>query len=366
MSPTILSPPPTLPRSSSRRDPHASSHLLAWRSSRSRDQLITGRPLASYQDVDGCSRELFALPGHGGSTLVLDRNATTLCDRRLVAHLAADEPPENTAIICEHYISDTDGRWCRRVSREDLELAPFAQDQLECEIGHEPEARAELPQQHARIVDRNGNAYRLGLLPGERSIAQLRWCRASVRADHPGSRLPELGPDEHATPFGSTQSEAGSSEAERFETIELDRAAWEQASLREVIAALESYEPMRSLTERAIALHRDDPSVSLARLRSEFERFCVSPVVLNRGLREAVLKAIELRGTSMSEIALRCGIVKRDRRGKLSGETSWLARRIGLMPEGGETEITPWIHSDVLATIARKGLGVSPREVELQ
>jgi hypothetical protein len=68
----------------------------------------------------------------------------------------------------------------------------------------------------------------------------------------------------------------------------------------------------------------------------------------------------------MSEIALRCGIVKRDRRGKVSGETSWLARRIGIMPEGGETEITPWIHSDVLAVIARKGLGISPREVELQ
>ncbi len=68
----------------------------------------------------------------------------------------------------------------------------------------------------------------------------------------------------------------------------------------------------------------------------------------------------------MSEIALRCGVVKRDRRGNPSGETSWLARRIGIMPEGGEKEITPWVHSDVLAVIAREGLGLSPREVELQ
>ena len=67
----------------------------------------------------------------------------------------------------------------------------------------------------------------------------------------------------------------------------------------------------------------------------------------------------------MSEIAIRCGRIKRDRRGNVSGETSWLARRIGLLPEGGGDEPTPWVHSDVLALIARDGLGVSPREVEL-
>jgi hypothetical protein len=133
-----------------------------------------------------------------------------------------------------------------------------------------------------------------------------------------------------------------------------------------VVGALEAYEPVRALTEHAIADRTEDPGVSLARLRCEFERLCVSPVVLNRGLREAVLDAINRRGTSMSEIALRCGMVKRDRRGNVSGETSWLARRIGIMPEGGETAITPWIHSDVLGAIARKGLGITPREVELQ
>jgi hypothetical protein len=176
-------------------------------------------------------------------------------------------------------------------------------------------------------MDRNGHAYRLGLLPGERSTVQLRWLRRYASA--------------------------------------ADHAAWEQASLREVIAALESYEPMRTLTEHAIGFHRADPGVSLTRLRCEFERLCASPIVLNRGLREAVLDAIGRNGTSMSEIALRCGIVKCDRRGNVSGETSWLARRIGTMPEGGEKSITPWIHSDVLAAIARKGLGISPREVEL-
>jgi hypothetical protein len=67
----------------------------------------------------------------------------------------------------------------------------------------------------------------------------------------------------------------------------------------------------------------------------------------------------------MSEIAIRCGRVKRDTRGSSSGQTSWLARRIGQLPEGGQDSPTPWVHTDVLALIARDGIGVSPNEVEL-
>jgi hypothetical protein len=145
-----------------------------------------------------------------------------------------------------------------------------------------------------------------------------------------------------------------------------DDSCRRQASLREAIGALESYEPIRGLTERAITRHTNDHNVSVTRMRSELERLDSSPVVLNRRLREAVLDVVDRGSTSMSEIALRCGVVKRDRRGKISGETSWLARRIGIMPEGGEKAITPWIHSEVLGSIARKGLRVSPREVELQ
>jgi hypothetical protein len=68
---------------------------------------------------------------------------------------------------------------------------------------------------------------------------------------------------------------------------------------------------------------------------------------------------------SMSSIAIRCDRIKRDRKGNESGETSWLARRIGLLPDGGQSSPTPWIHSDVLGLIARQGLGLSPREVEV-
>jgi hypothetical protein len=100
-------------------------------------------------------------------------------------------------------------------------------------------------------------------------------------------------------------------------------------------------------------------------LRGELLRVQDSPIVLNRGLREAVLGVVERQGLSMSEVAIRCGRVKRDAAGNESGETSWLARRLGLLPEGGRKTPTPWIHSDVLALIARDGLGISPREVEL-
>jgi hypothetical protein len=319
MSPSLSSPVPTRRPFESRRDPHARSLSRVVQIPRRNETTLAGNALASYCDGEGRTRELLALPAHAGSVLVVDRDARTLCDRRLVAHLAADEPPENALLISRYYLQDIDGRWCRRVRPEDLQRAPFAPG--------EHDIRGPLEEQATCMKDRHGNVYRLGLLPGERSTSQLRWSR----------RL------------------AGS-----------DESAWEQVRLRDVVAAFESYEPMRTLTQQAIADHRDAPDVLLTRLYSEFERLCTSPIVLNRGLREAVLDVIERRGTSMSEIALRCGVVKRDRRGRVSGETSWLARRIGIMPEGGERAITPWIHSDVLAAIARKGLGISPREVELQ
>lgn len=320
MSSAISPPLPTRRPSTSRRGPHAQPLSRASRIPRRGSAIGTACPLAGYLDADGRARELLVLPGHAGSVLVLDRDATTRCDRRLIAHLAADEPYENAALVCHHYLEDTNGHWCRRVQAEDLQIAPFAQS------AHEDRAELDDPRESS-LNDQAGGIYCLGRFPGERSTAQLRWCRCSAQGD------------------GSNR---------------------EQVRLRDVVAALESYEPVRELTERAIASHQHDRSVLVARLRCELDRLCASPIVLNRGLREAVLDATERRGVSMSEIALRCGIVKRDCRGKVSGETSWLARRIGIMPEGGEKATTPWIHSEVLAAIAREGLGISPREVELQ
>jgi hypothetical protein len=275
--------------------------------------------LGRYPDAQGRLRQVVALPGAGGSVLVVDRDATTLCDRLLVAHLAPEEPPENAALVCEHYLRDTDGHWCRCVTAEDLETVPFAgAEEQEPEPGASISARA--------LIDKRARTYRLEPCSTGMSIPELRWCRRS----------------------------AG-----------VQGALSEVVSMRETIASLESYEPVRTLTDRALALHRDDPAISVTTIRSERARMETTPIVLNRGLRRAALATAAAQDLSMSEIALRCGRVKHDARGRESGETSWLARRLGLAPEGSGSTPSPWIHTDVLALIARHGLGISPREAEL-
>lgn len=276
--------------------------------------------LGRYADINGRLREVLTQPGCAGSLLVLDRDATTRGDRRLVAHLAADEPHVNAALTCRDYLRNPN-RWCRSLLPEDLEAAPSADDRLEESVeppdGESPE-----------LSDRRGRTcYRLTPIPRGLSIPELRW-----------QRLPAAG------------QRAGAPELFR---------------VRDVIGALEHYQPVRTLTARALARHEGNPAVSTSTLRAELERIDSSHIVLNRGLREAVLAAVDQQGLSMSEITLRCGRVKRDARGNRSGNTSWLARRIGLLPEGGRERPTPWVHSDVLALVARQGLGIPPREVEL-
>jgi hypothetical protein len=277
------------------------------------------RPLGQYTDRHGRAREVIASHGAAGSTLVIDREHLTHDDSRLVAHLAADEPAENAAVVCCRYLEDVavGGSRCRPLTAEDARVAPFADSwSLDVELAPTPGGDP---------VDRHGARYRLELVRSGLSIPELRWCRH--RQEPP--------------------------------------LADEQVSLREAVASLESYEPVRTLTLRALSLHARCGDVSTAVLGAELTRVQESPIVLNRRLRLLVLAKVERRELSMSEIAIRCGRVKRDRRGNESGETSWLARRLGLLPEGGQSTPTPWIHTDVLALIARSGLDVSPREVEL-
>jgi hypothetical protein len=253
--------------------------------------------------------------------LVVDRDALTLGDRRLVAHLAVDEPMENAALVCAHYLRDPRRGRCRRVTAEDLIGKPF------------PEEDGEWRRfvRETDLVGRRGGAdedaiYRLKPARTDTAVLELRWRRHARRG----------------IPVAPTT-----------------------VCLREAVGALESYEPVCELTRRALAGYRNDANVSTAVLRGELERLCESPIVLNRKLRQTVLAAIERHGLSLSEIAIRCGRVKRDAKGNMSGETSWLARRVGMLPESGSSRPTPWVHSDVLALIARNGLGISPREVEL-
>jgi hypothetical protein len=273
-------------------------------------------PLGRYSDRHGHAREVIALPGAAGSTLVIDRDRSTHADARLVAHLGADEPAENAALTCQRYLEDAiaQDRRCRLLTDEDTRVAPFAE---------QPVAQPAITN-HAHPLDRLGRSYSLQRLNSDMAIPELRWCR--------------LGPSQ-----GSDH---------------------EPLSLREAIAALESYEPLRTLSVSALGSWGADGNISTTVLRAELARVQESPIVLNRPLREVVLAVVARQELSMSEIALRCGRIKRDRRGNESGETSWLARRLGLLPEGGRSTPTPWIHSDVLALIARRGLGISPREVE--
>jgi hypothetical protein len=276
-------------------------------------------PLGRYTDADGRTRELIAGQGLAGSVLVLDRDAFTLRDRRLIAHLGSDEPAENAAVVCNRYLEDPQRGRCRQVTASDLVVDPYAAgDDADGLWAADPHL-VELPDRHGQ------NVYLLELASGT-SPAELRWRRHQGRPDADEQR---------------------------------------SVSLREVIGAVESYEPAIALTRIAVDRYREDESVSVGVLSSELARLRESPIVLNRKLRESVLGAIEAHGLSMSEIALRCGRVKRDAKGNTSGETSWLARRLGLVPDSGASRPTPWIHSDVLALIARAGIGIGPHEVEL-
>jgi hypothetical protein len=278
-----------------------------------RDRSALGR----YVDGAGRAREVVVRAGFQGSVLVIDRDAAALGDRRLVAHLGADEPRENAALVCASYLDRVrrGGCRCRPVTQTDFRAAPFADQEHERLRAGEGEA-----------IDAAGCVYRLEALHTGMSVPELRWRRhAPPPSAHPAAIV----------------------------------------SMREAVAALESYEPIRTLTKRALVLATDDRALSTAVVRAELTRVQHSPIVLNRRLREVTVACMKREGLSLSEIAIRCGRLKRDARGGESGETSWLARRLGLLPEGGKDTPTPWIHSNVLALIARRGLGLSPREVEV-
>jgi hypothetical protein len=273
--------------------------------------------LGQYSDrKTGALREIVSAAIPDDSVLVIDRFAGTHIDSRLVARLQPDEPSENARIVCELYLADeTKGR-CRRMTAEDL--TPSRR------VTTPPDGTCGMSSREP-LRDCDGYAYRIRRVPTEDGLTpELRWTRST----NPGNQ---------------------------FEVVRL----------REIIAHLEAYEPARTITADMLVAHRESDRVSTHRLRQELKNLNSARVVLNRGLREAVQRKIAQGDLSMSEIAMRCGRTRNDRNGNIAGETTWLARRIGQVPEGGKDQPTPWVHTDVLALIARDGLGGSPREVEL-
>ena len=263
-----------------------------------------------YRGAEGF-RELVLLDGSGGSRLLVDRREGDGGDPRLLAHLAPDEPDANARHICREYFADS-WRGARRLRQGDFRSPPEG-------ARESPHGETFNP---AVLIDATGGRYSLRICG---TPAELRWHRES----------------------------RGRGGAPRC------------LSARDVVGALEAYEPVCALTRAAVARFRLDRRVSVAALAVELRRIESSPIVLNRRLREAVLEAVSERGVSFSAIAMACGRVKHDRRGNGSGETSWLARRVGLLPPRSGARPNPWVHSATLALIARDGLGIAPREVEL-
>ena len=275
--------------------------------------LTASSPLGHYADATGRIRELVIYPAAGDTVLVVDRDAQTRRQPLLVAHLDADEPVHNARVVSRLYLADPGRGRCRAVFDGDLHSTHAG---AVASVTEPPCETLDWP------VGQRG-AYAIELVSGGASIPELRWVAR--------------GGCQHATTL----------------------------TLREVIGRTEGYEPARSLTRQALAQNAHSSNVSTTVLRGELQRVNSSRIVLNRGLREAVLAAIDAGVVSASEIAIRCGRMRRDARGNVTGETTWLARRIGLVPEAGGATPTPWVHSEVLATVARCGLGISPHEVEL-
>jgi hypothetical protein len=270
------------------------------------------RMLATYTDGGGEERELIAVALSDG-TLVIDRVAGSGYHPRLVGRLHADEPAENARLLAHLYLDDERRGRCRPVTDADLTAS----------------ADGEVASVSAEVRWGAPLVAGIGVLLQIRRVSEtgapvLRWT-VTTRVGVGRQGLP----------------------------------------LRQVFGLLQAYEPAASMTRAALAAHSQSAGVSVSALRAELDRACNSPIVLNRALRERVERAVATEGVSMSEIATRCGRVKRSRNGSESGETSWLARRIGQLPEAGRNRPTPWVHSDVLALIAREGLGIAPHEVEL-
>jgi hypothetical protein len=267
-------------------------------------------PLARYTTEDGVRREIITCPGAEDRTLVIDRD-TRKHDTGLIAALAPDEPTDNALLLARMYVADTTGRYCRALERADL-LGP----------GEEPSSagrdqRRLLPES---LTDRRGNTYRIVETMTGAGTVQRAWTRLT-----PGETPPR------------------------------------RVSLRQVVGAMEDYQPAVATTERAVAIER-----STARLARELERLRRSPIVLNRRLREAVLAALARDDLGLGEVAIRCGRTERCGDGGRCADGVWVARRIGLMPEGGKAEPSAFIDSRLLALIARAvGLDVVDVEVPL-
>jgi hypothetical protein len=264
--------------------------------------------IASHVE-DGARRQLITLPV-GEHRLLIDRPLEGGA-ARLLARLAPDEPNGNARLIARMYLDDPQRASCRTLTRTDLQPGRKAAS------GHGKVAW------DAPLVAGIGRTFQIRATDTA-GITSLRW------------------------------SELDTSNGEA-----------QVVSLRHVVGRLEDYQPAAAISTAAIETFHGDRACSVVALRTELDRLVNSRIVLNRRLRELVQSTVGREQATMSEIAMRCGRTRNGNHGRPCGETSWLARRIGALPEAGESRPTPWVHIEVLALIARDGLGIAPAEAEL-
>jgi hypothetical protein len=274
------------------------------------DRLLGLEPLGSYYDEKDEQREILALTLTDKSRLVIDSPSGGLRGALLIGRLAADEPQENARILSDLYLADEEKGHCRALRHQDLSPEKTSRPTTQVDW-------------HDSLHDAEGREYRLALCDTGMSVPELHWIRTE----------PEAGEDH------------------------------ELLTLRAVVEGLDAYEPARRMTVQALS-ETKGREVSNNRTRLSLERLAESSTVLNRRLRQAVLASVA-HGTSLSEIAARCGHHKTDSSGHVSGETTWIARRTGMKAEPGEAKPSRWVHVDVLALIARDGLDLAPMDVEL-
>jgi hypothetical protein len=121
------------------------------------------RPLGAYTDPGGRRREIVTRPGAYGSVLVIDEDARTLADRRLVAHLPCDEPAANALLVSRLYLADPHGRFARPIVAADWRRPPGAG------------VRLDPPAAGRELVDARRRAYRLAVRTGAWGGGELRW-----------------------------------------------------------------------------------------------------------------------------------------------------------------------------------------------
>jgi hypothetical protein len=269
---------------------------------------VTAVVIANHVE-DGARRQLITLPV-GEHRLLIDRPLEGGA-ARLVARLAPDEPNGNARLIARMYLADPQRASCRTLTRTDLQPAGKAASDQGQVVWETPLVAGIGRTFQIRATDATG-------------ITCIRWSELDTRN-------------------GEAQV----------------------VSLRHVVGRLEDYQPAVAMSTAAIETFHGDRAHSVVALRTELDRLVNSRIVLNRRLRELVQSAVSREQATMSEIAMRCGRTRNGNRGRLCGETSWLARRIGALPEAGESHPTPWVHIEVLALIARDGLGIAPAEAEL-